>query len=156
MFKKPQVLMRPSDPLLVTRELDVAYAVAWAIFAAWGFLATVNGLETITVLVGPVFNFIWSLGIALLSSVAAFMSIMLFFKTKTSQIAKKRIELAATWGLLFLIAVYPMYLGIRTVVTENNNLWASTAIAVLYVWVPFFRIRNLRYRIKYYAKSYPK
>lgn len=152
--QKFRLLMRPGDPLLVTREIDVFFAIAWAIFASWGYLAVFHGLETITLAAGPLFNFLWALSIALLSTIATLASVFLFFRTSASQVTKKRIELAAAWGLVFLIAVYPVYLGIRTVVTDNNNLWASTVLSLLYLLIPVFRIRNLRYRIKYYAKSY--
>lgn len=154
MNHKPRLLMRPSDPLLVTREIDVWFAAIWTIFAAWGYLAVTHGLETITLAAGSLFNFLWALTIALLSTVAAISAGALFLKTGLSQVAKKRIELAAAWGLVFLISVYPVYLGIRTVITDNSNLQASTVLSLLYVLVPVIRIRNLRYRIKYYAKSY--
>lgn len=152
-FPKPKLMVRPSDPLLLTRELDIFFILSWAIFAGWGYFAVFQGLETITLALGSFFNFIWALGIAVLSSIALIASIMVFFKTKMRQVSKKRIELVAVWGLIFLVAVYPVYLAGRAISQEEINIWNSVIISLLYVLIPFFRIRNLRYRIRYYAKT---
>lgn len=151
----PKLVARPSDPLLITREVDLWYSAIWFVYASWGTLSVILGIRTITEIAGPTFNFGWSLAIALLSWGALACSILLFIRTTwLSQVSKKKIEMMLSIGLFFLILIYPFYLGFRAYMGEEQ-IWPSVALAVLYLLICAFRAKHLYHRVKNYQRANP-
>ena len=146
----PQLVARPSDPLFVTRELDVFYIIAWGIYAAWGVAASIAGIPTITLASGELYNIIWAGLIAVTAVGALWSAVSIFYKTKLQQVVKKRIERTFLWVLMVLVAVYPSFLLI-TVIEGDTTRLATFIVSLLYLLIPYFRIRHLTKRIKYYA-----
>ena len=147
----PKLIVRPSDYLVTTRELDLFAAIIWAIYAAWGLVTSLNGLATISDLVGEVFNTIWSGAIGVTGLVAAIAATSIFFKTRLSQILKKKIELVATVLLAVLITIYPVYLLILGLFTEDMDRLVTFVLSLLYIVIPIARARILTFRIKNYG-----
>lgn len=146
----PRLIVRPSDYLVITRELDLFCVLIWGIYASWGIASTVLGISTITTGLGEVFNFVWSASIGVISLIAAIAAASIFFKTPLSQVAKKKVELTASVTLLLLIAVYPLYLLLQGLDGDPNRL-VTFVLSLLYVTIPLFRARNLWQRIKNYG-----
>lgn len=149
-MKSLKLVTKPSDPLVVTRMLDVFAAIIWAIFSAWGFTASALGVATITDAVGSSYNFFWSLSIGILGAVNALAAASLFFKTPMGQITKKRIELSASSSLFVLLTLYPLFLFISAL-HGNENRGPAAVLALLYPAIPLARVWSLAFRIRNYA-----
>jgi hypothetical protein len=145
-----KLIARPSDPLVVTRELDVFFIVCWAIYAAWGITACIFGIPSINFVNGLLYNQIWSGGIGLIATVALISAISIFFKTRTHQITKKKVERAALHALSWFVVAYPALLLLLAIFTGNVTYLATSVIGLLYLLIPIYRIRHLSKRIKYY------
>ena len=145
----PKLVARPSDPLFVTRELDVFFIIAWGIYAAWGVAASLAGIPTVTSASGELYNTIWAGLIAITAFGSFWSAISIFYKTKLQQVVKKRVERAFLWMLTVLVIVYPSFLLISVIEGDMGRL-AAFIVSLLYVLIPVFRIRHLTKRIKYY------
>lgn len=145
-----KLLVRPRDPLQVTRELDVFFIIAWVIYALWGWTASVVGLPSVTETAGSEYNQLWSATIGFFGTAAAIACASIFFKTRLNQITKKRIELGAVLGLAGFVAFYPVALAVQAVTVGVSA--PSAIVSLLFVLIPVFRIRHLQVRIKNYER----
>lgn len=146
----PKLIVRPGDPLQVTRELDVFFIFAWLIYGGWGLAASIVGLPSVTETAGAVYNTLWSATIGVLGFTAAFACLSIFYKTRLNQIAKKRIELGAVTALSFFVAVYPVALSVQSFLSADFS--PSVIISFLFLLVPVFRWRHLSLRIRNYER----
>lgn len=143
---------RFSDPVVITREYDLAYMILWALYAWWGIQSIVSKIPTIDKVSSDAYGVAWAGGIALFSLIALCAAISVFFETKLSQPTKKRIELYSVIILLGFIAVYPLSLTVLSFHGDTGRQ-ATTVLAYTYLVFPYLRVRYLNRRIKQYAVS---
>lgn len=141
--------LKPSDPVVVDRWLDVAYFFLWLIYGAWGVFSVVVGLPTVQNFASESYQTIWSGMIGVLALTAAAMIVLVFFRTSwMAQITKKRIERGAVIALTAFVFVYPILLGLRAAEGEIVKVGPSSLLAVSYIIFPIYRIWVLRNRIR--------
>jgi hypothetical protein len=141
-----------SDPLVVTREFDLAYMLLWALYAWWGIQAIITRIPTISIVSDNLYEIMWAAGISTFSLIALFFSGYVYFRTKLSQVLKKRIELYAVIILIGFIAVYPLSATILAFHGDPDRL-ASAVIAYTFLVFPLLRVRHLNRRIKQYVSE---
>lgn len=147
-MRKPKILVRPSDPLLLDRMIDVCAAAYWLVYTLWAILAGVLGIATITHAAGEFYNFMWSAGIGTFSLVALLTSISLFFDfgERFAPPFKKKVELYAVRCLIILIAVYPVLLFLSAFGGDTVRA-PSAVLSLSYLIFPIFRTYVLKKRI---------
>jgi hypothetical protein len=141
-----RVIAKPSDQIVVTREIDVLYVVLWTILGVWGIAAGVSGLPSVQESAGVNYSFFWALGIGVAGVGAAWSAVSIFFKTRFGQVTKKRFERAFCWAMLFFVAYYPIALFLA-------GSWPSAVLVLIFLGLAVYRIRHLTYRIKLYHDS---
>lgn len=144
-----KLLVRPSDPLIADRWLDVAYVIYWFIFGGWGITSIILGLPTVQMLTTDWYQTAWSGGIGALATLAGALALLVFFDTpRFKQISKKRAEQATVWVLGVFILIYPVLLIVRAGDGQQNRVGAAAVLALSYLVFPALRIHLLRGRIK--------
>lgn len=131
---------------MVTREIDVLFAVCWAFFAIWGIASGIEGLPSVQQQAGHGYSFFWSFGVGVSALGATASAVAIFFKSRFGQVTKKRLERTFCWALLLFIAYYPIAL------TLSDN-WVPAILILIFMALPIYRIRHLSYRIKLYHVS---
>lgn len=143
-----KLLHKPSDPIIADRWADVASGFLWLIYAAWGVAAYYAGLATIASQSPGWYESIWSISIAVLSTIASASAFSLFWQIpRLTPVRKKTIELGSVFALGFFIAVYPILLTTAAWDGDQNRI-ASAILAYSYLVFPVLRIHMLRQRIK--------
>lgn len=139
----------PGDPLVTDRSQDLASGILWLIYSLWGLVATFAGITTITEQAGPLYNFLWSMGIGVVALTASLSAFSLFFDlgTNLSPPMKKRVELWAVRVLALLIAVYPILLSFA-VLGGDTVRGPSAVLAFSYLVIPIWRSHVLVKRIR--------
>lgn len=146
---KPKVLLRPSDPLILDRWLDVAYIMLWISYGVWGVVTAWFGIPTFTQLTSETYQTIWSGALGLLALAAAVMALLVFFDTPWMlQISKKRAEHALVICIIPFITVYPILLVIRVAEGDHERVAGTLVLRISYLIFPILRVYILRGRIK--------
>lgn len=142
--------IKPSDPLIVDRWLDVAYVALWFIYGLWGVTTLVLGLPTIAKFAPDWYQTAWSGVIGLLAITASILAMLIFFDTSKwlSQITKKKSERTIVWVLCCFVAVYPVLLLLRAIDGEGEKTAGLFILLISYIIFPALRIHILSKRIK--------
>jgi len=144
-----KLLVKPSDPLITDRWLDVAYVVYWLIFGLWGITSLLFGLPTVQMLTTDWYQTTWSGCIGVLASLAGVLALLVFIDTpRLKQVTKKRAEFATVAVLVVFVFVYPVLLVVRAADGETSRVGAAAVLAVSYFVFPILRLHLLRVRIK--------
>lgn len=144
-----KIQVRPSDPLILDRWIDVAYFFQWLIYGFWGIASVILGLGTVKDLASQWYQYAWSGTIGMLSATAATMVFLAFFHTSfIRQITKKRIEFCTVIVLNVFILVYPVLLIIRSIEGEFLKTGAIAVLAIGYLIFPILRLHILRKKIR--------
>jgi len=147
----PKRLYTLRDPVVVTRELDLAYIILWALYAWWGIQSLITTLPSISMVSSNLYSTVWAGSIAILSSIAMVTAILVFFRTgRWSQPAKKRLEEYVVMLLCGVILVYPAAVIFLSFHGDTDRL-AIIPVALSYLIFPLLRVRLLNRRIKQYA-----
>ena len=141
--------IKPSDPVVLTRWVDVCYVYVFTVYALWGISSALVGLPTLNIYTPDVYQIVWSGCIGLLSTVAAFFASLVFFDTSwMSQITKKMIEFRAVLVASAFIVVYPILLIARVVNGEVAEVGPTAILSLSYLGFPVLRLFILRMRIR--------
>lgn len=141
--------VKPSDPLIVTRWLDVAYILLWFVYGLWGVFSVIVGLPTLNMLTPDWYQTVWSGFIGILSLTACVLASLVFFHTPWfKQISKKRAEFATVCALLAFVVIYPVLLVVRAADGDLSRVGPSAVLAISYLIFPVLRLYFLRGRIK--------
>ena len=142
--------MKPSDPLILDRWVDVAYVALWFIYGLWGVTTLIVGLPTITQFAADWYQPAWSGVIGLLAITASILAALIFFDTSRwlSQLTKKKLEKTTVWLLCCFVAVYPALLMLRTINGEGEKTGGLSILLLSYIIFPLLRIHILGMRIK--------
>lgn len=147
--KVMRLQIKPSDPLIVDRYLDVAYVTLWFIYGLWGVTTFLLGLPTITQFTPDWYQTAWSGTIGCLAISASLLAALIFFETPwMRQVTKKYLERSIVYALMAFIAVYPVLLLLRAINGDILITLGSSIITVSYLVFPALRIRILNGRIK--------
>lgn len=143
------------DPLVLDRSIDLAAAITWLIFAFWGLVASITGLETIVSAAGPLYAFLWAGGIGTFATIACAAATSLFFDlgTRLAPPLKKRIELWAVRSLSLLIGLYPLLLFIAGVFSNDGNRLITAVLTLSLLVFPLYRIHVLKARINTFLRA---
>lgn len=154
-FPKFKVLNHVKDPLVLDRSVDLAAAITWFIFALWGLVASITGLETIVSAAGPLYAFLWAGGIGTFASIACASAISLFFDLgyRLPPPFKKKIELWAVRSLSLLLGVYPLMLFIAGAFNSDGSRFITGVLTLSLLVFPLFRIHVLKTRIKTFIRA---
>lgn len=148
-----KLIARPSDPLLMTREIDVFFAFGWLGFAWWGGFSAIVGVKTIVDPLGFWFATIYSGMVGVLAVLASLIAASLFVRTpRVSNLTKKKWEQSIAIGMVFFFAIYPVNIVVRAL--TDAAILPNLGIALICLLVIFYRIRNLRHRINSYVSPY--
>lgn len=141
--------IKPSDPLIVDRWLDVAYVALWFSYGLWGAITLVVGLPTITQFTPDWYQTAWSGAIGLLSITAAILASLIFFDTKwMKQITKKMLERSITVVLCAFLGIYPFLLALRSLDGEAHKTAGLSVLILSFLIFPVLRLHILTKRIK--------
>lgn len=144
-----RIQVRPSDPLILDRWIDVAYFIQWLIYGFWGIASVILGLGTVEDLASQWYQYAWSGTIGALSSIAGIMVLLAFFSMSwIRQITKKRVEFCTVIVLSVFILVYPVLLTIRALEGEQALIGATAVLAYGYLIFPILRLHILRKKIR--------
>lgn len=144
-----QLQIKPGDPLILDRWVDVAYVGLWFSFGLWGVITLLVGLPTITQFTPDWYQTAWSGSIGLLAITASIVSSLIFFDTPwMKQYTKKYIERALAIPLCAFIGVYPVLLILRTLDGDAYKTAGLSALILGFVIFPALRIHILNVRIK--------
>lgn len=140
---------RPSDPLILDRYVDVAYAVLWFSYGLWGVVTLILGLPTITQFTPDWYQTAWSGVIGLLSITASIVATLLFFETRwMSQLTKKLTERAIVLVLCPFLGIYPLLLILRSIGGDAYKTAGLTVLILSFLIFPVLRLHILKNRIK--------
>jgi len=141
--------IKPSDPLIVDRWLDVAYITLWFVYGLWGVASLILGLPTITQFTPDWYQTAWSGVIGCLSITAAILAALVFFETKwMRQITKKTLERGVVYILVSFVGIYPILLILRSVDGDLLKTGAQAVMAFSFLIFPILRVHLLSKRIK--------
>ena len=141
--------VKPSDPLILDRWVDIAYLALYLIYAAWAIFSVVIGLPTVMTLASDAYQIAWSGTIGILCLVAAGSAALTFFYVPhMRQITKKRVEFASVFTLWFFIIVYPVLLVVRAIDGELSVTGPAAVLAISYLIFPTLRLWILHNRIQ--------
>lgn len=144
-----ELQMKVSDPLILDRWVDVAYAIFWFLYGLWGIITLTLGLPTISQFAPDWYQAAWSGAIGLLSITASILATLTFFKTPwMRQVTKKYLERTIVYPLTIFISVYPVLLFLRSIDGDALLTAGASALAVSYVVFPILRIHILSKRIE--------
>lgn len=149
--KKPllRLQIKPSDPLIVDRWLDVAYVTLWFSYGLWGVVSLIAGLPTITQFAPDWYQTAWSGAIGLLAITAAILATLIFFDTKwMKQITKKILERGIVYVLCSFLGIYPFLLALRSLDGEAHKTAGLSVLILSFLIFPALRIHILSKRIK--------
>lgn len=140
--------IKPSDPLLTTRWLDVTCGAAWVAYVAYSLATILSPPMTFSLAGAPSwYSLIWSAGVGLAAAVAAIAAHWLFYDGRASLLFKKRLERDALAILLGFILIYEVLL--IDVVTHGDYSRLAQIFNVLATLpLPIFRIVHLNGRIR--------
>lgn len=141
------VLLRPWEPQVLDRWIDVAYILLWALYSAWGISVLIVGLPTIANVTPGWYFTAWAAGVGLSALVSCIFSFLVFFKTKITQITKKRIEIRGVAVLSSFILIYPVLATIAAI-SGDPLRFGAMFVAWSYLIFPILRIHILRIKIK--------
>lgn len=140
-----------TDPIVATRELDLAAGTTWLFYALWGLFSALSDLTVFQSYQQweQRYPTIWGGTVGLTSLAAAVSCYATFFIWHTdipSRIRAKRFERFGLWAMLGLIAVYPITLLVQG--DSSGNIRVDI-LALSLSFFPFmiFRIRHLKHRI---------
>lgn len=140
---------KPSDPLILDRYVDVAYALLWFSYGLWGVTTLVLGLPTITQFTPDWYQTAWSGAIGLLSITASIVTTLLFFETRwMSQLTKKVLERAIVFVLCPFLGIYPFLLILRSLDGEAYKTAGLAVLILSFLIFPVLRLHILKKRIK--------
>lgn len=141
--------IKPSDPLIVDRWLDVAYVALWFTYGLWGVTTLILGLPTIQQFTPQWYQTAWSGAIGLLAITASLLAALIFFETKwIRQITKKTLERAIDGILCTFLGIYPLLLILRSIDGDFARTAGLSVLILSFLIFPLLRIHILTKRIK--------
>lgn len=140
------------DPLVTTREYDIASLLTWFFYAGWGLFTMFSDLSVFSNLGSyeQVYPQLWGGAVgfmALTSSAAAATTFFLEPSHIQSRIRAKRAEIIALSSLLGLILVYPITL-VFSGDPQGNFRPEILSLSLSYFPFAVFRVRHLLARIR--------
>lgn len=140
--------VKPTDPLLTSRWLDVAAGTNWLLYTAYALATIVAPLMTFTTAGAPRwYQLTWAIVFGLSSLTAGLAAFSIFHEGKASKLVKKRTERDALLIMASLIAVYAILLIIVVALGYGDRF--PQLIFVLSVFpFPIYRIGHLNHRIR--------
>lgn len=153
MFSRIRAAARAvKDPIVATRELDLAAGATWFCYALWGLLSAMSDLTVFQAYQQweQAYPMIWGGMIGLFSlgaAVSAVSTLFLHPHRVAARIRFKRAERFLLWGAYGLIAVYPITLLFQG--DSNGNVrWDILALSLSFFPFGVFRVRHLSQRIR--------
>lgn len=141
-------LVKPSDPLLVTRWFDVASGATWFLYVAYAAATLLSPLLTFKMAGAPPwYPVIWSIGAGGSALLAALGAHWIFYDGKAGLLVKKRLERDSLWALIAFMCIYELLL-IDVVVHGALERLAQIFLFAALLPLPFFRIAHLNHRIR--------
>lgn len=140
--------VRPSDPLLTSRWLDVTCAVMWALYLVYALATLISPLQTFELAGAPDwYAFVWSIGVAGTAGTATLAAHWMFYDGRVGLLFKKRLERDALTAFMAFMVLYGLLL-VDVVIHGSIARLAQIVIVALALPLPTFRVFHLRRRIR--------